>query len=123
MKKSNKIHSFSEFWPEYLRAHASPASRTFHVIGLFLSLATAAALLSCGMVFFLAVAIVPAQLGAWIGHKLSPRRDIVSAEHPDWAALADVKMCALAVTGRLENELRKLSELPSGPSRPAFSAS
>jgi hypothetical protein len=123
MKKINKINSFNEFWPEYLRAHTSPASRAFHVAGILLSLATAVALISCGMVFFLVVAVVPAQLGAWIGHKLSPRKDIVSAEHPDWAALADVKMCALAVTGRLGRELGKLSELPSGPSHPAFSAS
>ena len=123
MKKSHEIRSFDEFWPEYLRAHSSPASRGFHAAGVLLSLAAAAALLSCGMVFFLVLAIVPAQLGAWVGHKLSPRKDTVSAEHPDWAVVADIKMCALAATGRLESELRKLSGLRSGPSGPALSAS
>jgi hypothetical protein len=58
-------------------------------------------------------------LGAWAGHKLSPRRDSVSAEH-DWAAFADVKMFVLAATGRLERELAKIADLPSQPS---FSAS
>jgi hypothetical protein len=123
MTKSNKINSFSEFWPEYLRAHASAPSRAFHFAGILLSLVTAAALLSCGMVFFLVLAIIPAQIGAWAGHKLSLRRDSVSAEHPDWAAFADVKMFALAVTGRLERELAKIADLPSQPSRPSFSAS
>jgi len=58
------------------------------------------------MIFFLVLAVVPAQVGAFVGHKLSPRQDAVSAEHPDWAALADLKMFALAATGRLDGELR-----------------
>jgi hypothetical protein len=109
MKNQIKINSFHDFWPMYLRAHASAGSRALHFAGLALSVATAAALLSCGMVFFLVLAIVPAQLGAYLGHKLSPRHDDVAADHPDWAALADVKMFALAATGRLETELRKAS--------------
>ena len=113
MKKVNKINSFGEFWPAYLKAHSSPASRAFHFAGIVLSLATAAALVSCGMVFFLVLAIVPAQLGAWMGHKLSPREEAGLSEHPDWAALADVKMFALAATGRLGSEMRKLSQGPA----------
>ncbi|HEX7668584.1 MAG TPA: DUF962 domain-containing protein [Polyangiaceae bacterium] len=122
MNKINKIDTFSEFWPRYLRAHASPASRACHFAGILLSALTAVALLSCGMVFFLVLAIIPAQIGAWAGHKLSPRRDTVSEEHPDWAAIADVKMFALAVTGRLGRELAKFTDVPSQPSRPSFSA-
>lgn len=106
MKQANKINTFQDFWPEYLRAHASRASRVAHFTGILLSLVTAAALLSCGMVFFLVLALVPAQLGAYVGHKLSPRADKVSADHPDWAAFADLKMFALAATGRLDGELR-----------------
>lgn len=121
MNKSNNIDTFSEFWPRYLQAHASPVSRALHFAGILLSVLTAAALLSCGMVFFLALAIVPAQVGAWLGHKLSPRRDTVSDEHPDWAAFADVKMFVLAVTGRLGRELAKFADVPSQPSRPSFS--
>ena len=122
MNKSKKINSFSEFWPEYLRAHSDPASRAFHVSGMALSLVAAAALLSCGMVFFLVLAIIPAQLGAWVGHKLSPRHDRVSEQHPDWAAIADLKMFGLFLTGRLAAELARFGELPSAPSNPRFSA-
>ena len=105
MKESSKINTFQDFWPEYLRAHASRASRIAHFVGILGSLVAAAALLSCGMVFFLVLAIVPAQIGAAVGHKLSPRADEVSADHPDWAAIADLKMFALAATGRLDREL------------------
>ena len=118
MANRNNVSTFNEFWPRYLRSHGSRASQAFHFGGLVLSLALAAALLSCGMVFFLVLAIVPAQIGAAIGHKLSPRRDRAVEDHPDWAALADLRMCGLMVTGRLEREIAALAELPSVPSTP-----
>jgi hypothetical protein len=121
MNKSNKISSFRDFWPRYLRAHSSPISLAFHFGGLLASVALAVALVSCGMVFFLLLAIVPAQLGAWIGHKLSPRQEHIE-EHPDWAAVADVKMFGLFLTGRLGTELARTRELVSAPSHPSGSA-
>ena len=123
MANSNKINSFSDFWPRYLRAHRSPLSQAFHLGGLLLSIALAAALVSCGMIFFLSVAIAPAQIGAAIGHKLSPRADRTVDEHPDWAALADLRMCALLLTGRLGREIARLADLSSTPSTPSLSAS
>lgn len=123
MKNNSNISSFEAFWPQYLRAHKNPLSRAMHFAGLVLSLAMAGALLSCGMVFFLLLAIIPAQLGAWLGHKLSPRHDHLSEEHPDWAALADVKMFWLFLTGRLGTEIAKYADVPSTPSRPRLSAS
>ncbi len=117
MATIRKEDTFSDFWPRYLKAHGSPVSQAFHLGGLVASVALAAALLSCGMVFFLVLAIVPAQLGAAIGHKLSPRKDRLRVvdEHPDWAAVADLRMCGLLLTGRLGKELSRLPELPSRP--------
>jgi hypothetical protein len=118
--KPTKVTTFNEFWPMYLRAHASRASQAAHFTGIALSAVTAAAMISCGMVFFLVLAAVPALIGAKIGHRLNPRKDPVSAEHPDWAVFADVKMFVLFVVGRLGRELATVSELPS---RPALSTS
>lgn len=115
MKATANVSTFQEFWPLYLRAHSSRASRAAHFAGLALSALTAAAMISCGMVFFLALAAVPALIGAKIGHRLSPRADAVSAEHPDWAVVADVKMFALFIAGRLGKELAKAADLPSRP--------
>src|SRR5262245_7744705 len=120
MANVSNVTSFKDFWPVYLRAHHSPASQAFHLGGLALSVALAAALLSCGMVFFLVLAVAPAQIGAAIGHKLSPRKERAVEDHPDWAALADLKMCGLMLTGRLEREMARLAELPSVPSTPRF---
>ena len=123
MATAKNVRTFKDFWPRYLRAHRSRASQAFHLGGVLLSIALAAALLSCGMIFFLVLAIIPAQIGAAIGHKLSPRKEDPAVEdHPDWAALADLRMCALLVTGRLGREASKLAELPSVPSTPGLAA-
>lgn len=122
MANTRNVSTFKDFWPRYLRAHRSRASQAFHLGGVLLSIALAAALLSCGMIFFLVLAIIPAQIGAAIGHKLSPKKDPAVEDHPDWAALADLRMCALLVTGRLGREASKLAELPSVPSTPGLAA-
>ena len=120
MANNSNINSFNDFWPAYLRAHSSRVSRAFHFAGLIVSAAFVAALLACGMIFFLPLAAVPAFIGAKLGHKLSPRRDRVSGEHPDWAVRADLKMFGLFLTGRLA---RALSEVERLPSHRALSAS
>jgi hypothetical protein len=120
MQNRIQFNSFQDFWPAYLRAHSSAASRACHFAGLVLGLSTAVALVSCGMFFFLALAVVPPQVGAWLGHRLSFRRgpDVVG-EHPEWAVLADLKMFGLALTGRLSRELDRVREA-SAPSHPAW---
>jgi hypothetical protein len=122
MANRTNVRTFTDFWPRYLRSHGSRASQAFHLAGLLLSIALAVALISCGMVFFLVLAVVPAQIGAAIGHKLSPRRDRTVEDHPDWAAVADIRMCALLVTGRLGRQIAALSEPPSVPSTPGLAA-
>jgi hypothetical protein len=121
METIKEVRSFKEFWPVYLRAHRSGASQALHLGGILLSVTLAAALVSCGMVFFLVLAVAPAQIGAAIGHKLSPRSERIVEDHPDWAALADLKMCALMLTGRLRAELARFADLPSVPSTPRLS--
>ena len=115
MNPTSKSLTFREFWPQYLRAHSSRASRISHFAGLFAGCALGAAMLACGMIFFLPLAAVPALIGARLGHRLEPRRDTASAEHPDLAILADLKMFGLFLVGRLGHELAKVKELPSGP--------
>jgi hypothetical protein len=121
MKNTKEIGTFNEFWPLYLQDHSSRTSRAFHFAGLALSAVSVVTLLAYGLIFFLALAAVPAMLGAWLGHRLSPRNGWAADEHPDWAIVADLKMFGLALTGRLDRELSALREAPSHPSKPAWS--
>jgi len=122
MEKNNEVRSFRDFWPLYLQAHASPVSRALHVAGVVLSFLLAAALLRAGLVFFLLLAVVPAQLGAWLGHKLSFRKATEFPgldEHPEWSARADLKMSWLALKGGLSEELARVKATVV-PSRPVW---
>src|SRR5258706_16011065 len=109
MKNTNKYDSFNEFWAGYVLEHASRISRAFHVSGVVLSALAAAVLVSTGMVFFLVLAVVPAIIGASLGHKLSPRHESdLAGERPEWAARADLRMAVLALSGRLGREIERV---------------
>jgi hypothetical protein len=128
MKNYNEVHTFNEFWPLYLKAHSSRASRALHFGGLVLSAGAAVWMLAHGLIFFIALSAVPAVIGAGLGHRMSPRTSKTSEapeshivdEAPLWAALADLKMFGLALTGRLGRELAS-TDRPSLPSKPAWS--
>jgi hypothetical protein len=125
MKNYNEVRTFNEFWPLYLQAHSSRTSRALHFGGLALSAGAAVWLLAHGLIFFIVLAAVPAAIGAALGHRMSPRtgkgrpEDVVEGA-PLWAALADLKMFGLAMTGRLDRELSS-ADRPSLPSKPAWS--
>lgn len=123
MKNINEVRTFNEYWSHYLSAHSNGTSRALHFGGLVLSAASAVWLLAHGLIFFIVLAAIPAMVGAWLGHRLSPRTasmpDVVD-EYPGWAVLADLKMFALAITGRLGRELAKARDIAL-PSRPALS--
>ena len=120
MKNYNEVQTFNEYWSHYLRAHSSGTSRAFHFGGLALSTAATGWLLAHGLVFFIVLGAVPAMVGAWLGHRMSPRKAHTVDEHPGWAVLADLKMFALAITGRLAQELAESADIAL-PSNPALS--
>ncbi len=124
MKNINEVRTFNEYWTHYLSAHSNGTSRALHFGGLVLSAASAVWLIAHGLIFFLVLAAVPAMIGAWLGHRLSPRKehvlDDIVDEHPEWAVRADLKMFALAITGRLGSELARVRDIAL-PSRPALS--
>ena len=120
MKNYNEVRTFNEYWSHYLRAHSSGTSRAFHFGGIALSAAATGWLLAHGLVFFIVLGAVPAMVGAWLGHRLSPRKSHTVDEYPGWAVRADLKMFALAVTGRLGNELARVCDVAL-PSKPALS--
>jgi hypothetical protein len=103
MENIRSFNSFEEYWPTYLAAHASRASQACHLAGVMLGVLTAVALVCVGLLPFVPLAVVPAQLGATVGHRLSPRKaSALESESPFWGAAADLKMCALLVSGRLD---------------------
>jgi hypothetical protein len=93
--------TFDSYWNSYVAAHPSGVSRVCHAAGVALGLSFALSLVLSGMFFFLPLAVVVADLGARLGHRLTPRSSSWRpGDHPVWAALADLKMSALFMAGR-----------------------
>jgi hypothetical protein len=104
---SQRMNTFAEFWPFYLREHARPQTRMLHVAGTSLSvllLASAAALRSGWLVL---VALVCGYAFAWVGHYFVEHNRPATFKYPFWSFAADWKMWALTLTGRLAPELER----------------
>ncbi len=93
--------TYAEFWHRYLRAHARRPTRTLHYVGTTLALACLA-----GAVIFRDWRWLPAApvLGygfAWTAHGLVEGNRPETFGHPFWSLASDLRMLALAATGRL----------------------
>jgi hypothetical protein len=102
----SRIQSFAEFWPFYVREHSSPACRALHFIGSTLVLVVIAAAAAYNWWLLLAAPVVGYGF-AWIGHFAIEKNKPASFKYPVWSFLADWKMWALILTGRMSAEVQK----------------
>ena len=98
---------YGEFWPFYLREHSRMATRAFHYVGTSLAICCLilAAVISSWRLIVLAV--VCGYLFAWIGHIASEHNRPATFRHPFWSLFSDLRMYALALSGRLGPELER----------------
>jgi hypothetical protein len=103
--------TFSEFWPYYVLAHRQQATRIFHSIGTL----TGWTLLIAAIVlrrpwFILAAFVVPYAL-AWFSHFFVEHNRPATFGHPLWSWLADQKMVAMVLAGKMGHEVQRCAQL------------
>ena len=110
MTKPSESDTFNDFWMLYLREHSEPWVRVFHYVATVVG----AGIFTVGVIWgslLLLLLVVPAGYGiAWFGHKMFQGNNPVVAARPSkalWGAGCDLRMCWLALIGRLEPELVK----------------
>jgi hypothetical protein len=104
---AKSFNTFEDFWPYYLRQHATRQTRFLHFIGT-----TTALLCLVALVYFrdyrwlIGVLIAPYAF-AWLGHAFFEGNSPAAFAFPLWSLRADVRMLRLWLVGDLEPELKK----------------
>lgn len=105
---SERIQTFADFWPFYLGEHRRPATRALHLVGSTAGLGCAALALVLRAPAFLVVGLGMGYACAWIGHFAIEQNRPATFRYPLWSFMADWKMWAYAMTGRLGRELERI---------------
>jgi hypothetical protein len=103
--------NFAEFWPHYVLAHRQPLTRIFHAAGTLIGwtlLATSIVRRNGWYVF--AALVLPYAL-AWFSHFFVEHNRPATFGHPLWSWLADQKMTALGLAGKMNGEVQRCAAL------------
>ena len=99
------MKSFKEFWPHYLRAHEHRGTRIGHYCATVIALSIVAASIALQAIWLTLLGIVLGYAIAIASHRLGDGSRSLVLVNPVWGAVADFRMCWLALTGGLAAEL------------------
>lgn len=109
--------SFQEFWPHYLRAHGNRANRAAHYCATALAFGAIAVAAVTGEAWIAPFCILASYAIALTAHRMFERNRSLVFVNPLWGALADLKMCWLAMTDGLDRELARHTGQVAAPHR------
>lgn len=96
-----KPNTYAEFWPAYLKAHASAGNRVLHAAGTVMGTGLLAAGLALRRWDWCLLAPVAGYAFAWAGHFGVEGNRPATFGHPLWSLYSDYRMVWLMLTGRL----------------------
>jgi len=114
MTTRTQLRTFQDFWPHYLNQHRKAGCRGLHYVGTILASTTLVWAITTATWLAIPVALVVGYGFAWTGHFLVERNRPATFGHPGWSLLADYKMLAMALSGRLGAELDRASDPTAG---------
>jgi hypothetical protein len=104
-----RIATFREFWPYYVREHSRPLTRGLHYIGTSGLFVIAAAAIATRRPALLGLLPVFGYGFAWAAHFFVERNRPATFTYPLWSLGADFVMFGKMLRGRMHEEARALS--------------
>jgi hypothetical protein len=102
-----RIQTFQEFWPFYLNEHRKPATRTLHFVGSTIGLFVFFGAFATGQPHLALLGLLPGYGFAWFSHFVIEKNKPASFSYPLWSFIADWKMWAFILTGRIRTEVAR----------------
>ena len=102
-----RYRSFSEFWPFYVSEHSKPATRLLHLVGTTAGIALLVYLIATGRWWLFFLGFVPGYGFAWLAHFIVEKNKPATFKYPLWSFMADYKMIALMLSGRMNSEVER----------------
>ncbi len=116
---TDRIKSFKEFWPYYLKEHSKPATRKIHVAGTAGAIGLMGLGLATGQLWLPLAGIGVGYGSAWTAHAFVEKNKPATFTYPLWSLMGDVKMLGHWVTGTLQREVdRHLGPKPPEAQQP-----
>lgn len=113
--------SFEEFWPSYVRAHASKLNRWLHFVGTSGALACTVAAGVTKRRWLLGLAPVVGYGFAWVGHFAVEKNRPATFSHPLWSLRGDALMWWMTLRGSMDAEVARFTA--TEPEAPATATS
>jgi len=105
-----KYRSFKEFWPFYVGEHRLKLTRMFHFMGTLIVIVLV--IVSFRFSAYLLLAAPIAGYGfAWYSHFFIEKNRPATFTYPLWSLIADFRMFALMVVGKMDREVNRCSLL------------
>lgn len=102
-----RIQTYEEFWPFYLKAHSHPVNRAFHIFGTLFALILVASFPISGNPWVFLMAPIIGYAFAWFGHFRVENNVPATFKYPFWSFISDLRMSFCFLVGRLDSELRR----------------
>lgn len=110
-KSARRFETFRDFWRFYVSEHASRLNRRLHVGGTAAALILAVFAMHTAWLWLLVPVVGYGP--AWIGHFLVERNRPATFRYPLWSLLADLKMMALTLLGKMGSEIERAKSSPA----------
>lgn len=104
---TERIPTYAEFWPYYLREHSLPITRWLHFLGTSVAVCLGVTAGLTGKAYLLPFALVSGYGFAWVSHFTLEQNRPATFKYPLWSLFSDFRMAGLMLVGRLSKHLAR----------------